>query len=78
MLHVFSTNRVKLVTRKPKTTNKLGQREYIQLKRQFDITLVSLVKRSRKTDSMFSNGMFGEKLKNNFVKLKENFIPSML
>jgi hypothetical protein len=28
MLHVFSTNRVKLMAQKPKTTNKLGQREY--------------------------------------------------
>jgi hypothetical protein len=28
MLHVFSTNRVKLVAQKLKTTNKLGQREY--------------------------------------------------
>jgi hypothetical protein len=28
MLHVFSTNRVKLVARKPKMINKLGQREY--------------------------------------------------
>ena len=29
MLHVFSTNRVKLVARTPKTTIKKGQREYI-------------------------------------------------
>ena len=28
MLHVFSTNRVKLVARKPETTNNKGQREY--------------------------------------------------
>ena len=28
MLHVFSTNRVKLVARKPKMTIKSGQREY--------------------------------------------------
>jgi len=28
MLLVFSTNRVKLVARKPETTNKSGQREY--------------------------------------------------
>ena len=29
MLHIFSTNRVKLVARTPKTTNNKGQREYI-------------------------------------------------
>ena len=29
MLHVFSTNRVKLVARTPKTTNNKGQREYV-------------------------------------------------
>ena len=29
MLYVFSTNRVKLVARKPKTTNNMGQREYV-------------------------------------------------
>jgi len=29
MLHVFSTNRVKLVARTPKATNNKGQREYI-------------------------------------------------
>ena len=28
MLHAFSTNRVKLVARKPKPTDNLGQREY--------------------------------------------------
>jgi hypothetical protein len=28
MLHAFSTNQVKLVTRKPKATHNLGQREY--------------------------------------------------
>ena len=28
MLHVFSTNRVKLMARKPKATDNLGQREY--------------------------------------------------
>ena len=31
MLLVFSTNRVKLVARKPETTNKSGQREYIAI-----------------------------------------------
>ena len=29
MLYVFSTNRVKLVARKPKTTDNMGQREYL-------------------------------------------------
>jgi len=28
MLHTFSTNLVKLMTRKPKTTDNLGRREY--------------------------------------------------
>ena len=28
MLYVFSINRVKLVARKPETTNNMGQREY--------------------------------------------------
>ena len=31
MLYVFSTNRVKLVARKPKTTNNMGQREYVHV-----------------------------------------------
>jgi hypothetical protein len=30
MLHVFSTNRVKLVAQKPETTLKPGQREYVE------------------------------------------------
>ena len=29
MLHVFSTNRMKLAARKPKATNNLGRREYM-------------------------------------------------
>jgi hypothetical protein len=28
MLHIFSTNRAKLVARKPKATNIMGRREY--------------------------------------------------
>ena len=33
MLHVIFTNRVKLVARKPETTNNKGQREYACLAR---------------------------------------------
>ena len=35
MLHVFSTNRVKLVARTPTTTVKKGQNKYVQ---RFDVT----------------------------------------
>ena len=31
MLHIFSTNRVKLTARKPKATHNLGPREYVFL-----------------------------------------------
>ena len=45
MLHVFSTNRVKLTERKPKATDNLEQREYVfgGFSNYYNIKFVSIV-----------------------------------
>jgi hypothetical protein len=43
MLHVFSTNRVKLATRTPTTTSILGQREYVRIPACFSNSLARVL-----------------------------------